>query len=152
MFCGFHLHLPSSSPISPISPPLCLVQFLYLLFVILVLFFFVSGVLSPLVTFALFNDLFSRFLFPGERSNGKAEAQDRILLWWVSREVQNHGLRRQGQRHLFYLWRWWLKLCNAAVVPIHGIAFSLCQSSMQFPGGTSSKPTMWPTWGSGWPP
>lgn len=38
MFCGFHLHLPSSSPISPISPPLCLVQFLHLLFVILVLF------------------------------------------------------------------------------------------------------------------
>lgn len=43
-----------------------------------------------------------------------------------------------------------LNLHHVVLADIHGVEVCFLQSSMQCPGGTSSKLTMWLTWGTGW--
>lgn len=97
----------------------------------------------------LFVSSLSSPLFRWARQQGSKSRRQSSAL--VSLFRKHWVMLMQAQPMALNLFTHVIKLYNVVIVDIHGVEVYFLQSSMQFPGGTSSKPMMWQTWGTGWP-
>lgn len=104
-----------------------------------------SLLLSPLLlslspVSCLFSFFFSSLRRWVKQQQSKSPRQSSALVsQWNTQFYLNHGQ-----------WYWFYTFNTKHNVDVHATEVYFLQSSMRFPAGISSKPTMWLTWGNGW--